>query len=130
VVSAALAWTAGSGRQWTSAGDGDAHTVNAPSRRRNNARVNRSRCDLAPLQTRESSPATRHCRTTLCIDTQANDASPPIMAALWNRTGHYIFALWFLLLSSSSFFFSSPNLSRRRLDVCHNCTHGVALVRI
>jgi len=34
--------------------------------------------------------------------------------------------LWFLL----SFFFSSPNLSRRRLDVCHTSTHGVALVRI
>jgi len=28
------------------------------------------------------------------------------------------------------FFFSSPNLSRRRLDVCHTSTHGVALVRI
>jgi len=41
----------------------------------------------------------------------------------------YIFALWFLL-SSSSIFFSSPNLSRRRLDVCHTCTHGVALVQI
>jgi len=51
---------------------------------------------------------------------------------LWNRANHYIFALWFL---SSSFFFillfySSPNLSRRRLDVCHTSTHGVALVRI
>jgi len=42
---------------------------------------------------------------------------------------HYIFALWFLL-SSSFFFFSSPNLSRRRLDVYHTCTHGMALVRI
>jgi len=43
----------------------------------------------------------------------------------------YIFALWFLLLSSSSYFFlSSPNLSRRRLDVYHNSTHGVALGRI
>ena len=52
-----------------------------------------------------------------------------IMAALWNRAGHYIFALWFLLLSSI-FFFYSPNLSRRRLDVCHTSTHGVALVRI
>jgi len=31
---------------------------------------------------------------------------------------------------SSFFFFSSPNLSRRRLDVYHTCTHGVALVRI
>jgi len=32
--------------------------------------------------------------------------------------------------SSSSSSFSSPNLSRRRLDVCHTSTHGVALVRI
>jgi len=47
------------------------------------------------------------------------------MAALYNRAGHYIFALWF---SSSSFF--SPNLSRRRLDVYHTSTHGVALARI
>jgi len=30
----------------------------------------------------------------------------------------------------SSFFFSSPNLSRQRLDVYHTSTHGVALVRI
>ena len=52
-----------------------------------------------------------------------------IMAALWNRTGHYIFALWFLLLSIF-LFFSSRILSRRRLDVCHTSTHGVALVRI
>jgi len=29
-----------------------------------------------------------------------------------------------------SFFFSSPNLSGRRLDVYHTWTHGVALVRI
>jgi len=36
----------------------------------------------------------------------------------------YIFILWFLLLS----FFSSPNLSGRRLDVYHTSTHGVALV--
>jgi len=27
-------------------------------------------------------------------------------------------------------FFSSPNLTRRRLDVCHTSTHGVALVQI
>jgi len=33
----------------------------------------------------------------------------------------------FLLLLS---FFSSPNLSLRRLDVYHTSTHGVALVRI
>ena len=71
-----------------------------------------------------------------------------IMAALWNRAGHYIFMLWFLSLWPPyvirgplyfcpvvSFFllpsfFSSPNLSGRRLDVCHTSTHGVALVRI
>jgi len=35
--------------------------------------------------------------------------------------------LWFVLLLLSFF---SPNLSRRRLDVCHTSTHGVALVRI
>jgi len=33
-------------------------------------------------------------------------------------------------VSSSSFFSSSPNLSRRRLDVCHTSTHGVAVVRL
>jgi len=49
------------------------------------------------------------------------------MVALCNSTDHYIFILSFVL---SSFFLSSPNLSRRRLDVCHTCTHGVALVRI
>jgi len=51
------------------------------------------------------------------------------MVALWNRADHYIFPcgfFFFFLLS----FFSSPNVSRRRLDVCHTSTHGVALVRI
>jgi len=43
------------------------------------------------------------------------------MVALWNRADHYIFALWFLL---PSFFISSPNLSRRRLDVSHISTHA------
>jgi len=53
-----------------------------------------------------------------------------IMAALWNRAGHYIFTLWFLSIYLSSFFFSWPDLSYRRLDVCHTSTHGVALVQI
>ena len=39
------------------------------------------------------------------------------MAALWNRTGHYIFALWFLSFFFFFYLFSSPNLSGRRLDV-------------
>jgi len=43
--------------------------------------------------------------------------------------GHHGHWPTFLVLS---FFFSSPNISRRRLYVCHRktCTHGVALVRI
>ena len=49
-----------------------------------------------------------------------------IMVALCNRADHYIFILF--LLSSS--FFSSPNLSGRKLDVYHTLAHGVALVRI
>jgi len=48
-----------------------------------------------------------------------------VMVALCNRADHNIFILWFVL---SFFLFSSPNLSRRRLDVCHTSTHGVALV--
>ena len=51
------------------------------------------------------------------------------MAALRNRTGQNIFALWFL----SFFFFylfPSPNVSGRRLDVYHTSTDGVALVQI
>ena len=70
------------------------------------------------------------------------------MVALWNRETIYIFMLWFvmvalcnradhyifiLFLSSFFFlllFFSSPNLSGRRLDVYHTLAHGVALVRI
>ena len=51
------------------------------------------------------------------------------MAALYNRAGHYIFALWFLS-SIYLLFYSSPNLSGHRLDVYHTSTHSVALVRI
>jgi len=36
----------------------------------------------------------------------------------------------FFLLSYLLLFYSSPNLSGRRLDVYHTLTHGVALVRI
>jgi len=47
------------------------------------------------------------------------------MAALHNRFEHYIFPCGFFFL-----LFSSPNLSRHTLDVCHTSTHGVALVPI
>ena len=51
------------------------------------------------------------------------------MVALCNRADHYIFMLWFVLLLLSFFlFFSSPNLSSRRLDVYHTSAHGVVLV--
>jgi len=49
------------------------------------------------------------------------------MSALHSRCERYIFALWLLY---SSIFFSSSNLSRCRLDVCHTSTHGMALVQI
>jgi len=51
------------------------------------------------------------------------------MVALCNRADRYI-SPYFCPVVSSYSFFSSPNLSRRRLDVCHTSTHGVALVRI
>jgi len=57
----------------------------------------------------------------------ATYSSKIVMAALWNRAGHYIFVMWFL---SSFFFYSSPNLNGRRFDVYHTSTHGVALVQI
>ena len=66
-----------------------------------------------------------YCTTKLCDGAEM----AIFMAALRSRYGHYIFALWFLLYLSSSFLVSSPNLSRRRLDVYHPSTHGVALVR-
>jgi len=34
------------------------------------------------------------------------------------------------VVSSSIFFFSSPNLSHRKLDVYYTSTHGMALVQI
>ena len=48
------------------------------------------------------------------------------MVAVCNRADHYIFILFLFLLSF--FFFSSPNLSSRRLDVYHTSAHGVVLV--
>ena len=55
-----------------------------------------------------------------------------IMAALRSRCGHSLYfcpVLSFFYLSSI-FFYSSHNLSGRKLDVYHTSTHGVALVRI
>jgi len=48
------------------------------------------------------------------------------MAALCNRASHIYFHP--VVSYSSLFFFSSPNLSGRRLDIYHTSTHGVALV--
>ena len=73
----------------------------------------------------------------------ASDVMPPSVDALTQRRllwppyviGQAIILLpcGFFLLSSIfwlSSFFSSPNLSGRRLDVYHTLTHGVTLVRI
>ena len=49
-----------------------------------------------------------------------------VMVALCNRADRYIFMLWFLLF----LFFSSPNLSGRRLDVYHTSTHGVGVALV
>ena len=64
---------------------------------------------------------------TMCFRQQICVVLVLVMAALCNRAGHHIFALWFL---SFFYLFSLPNLSGRRLDVYHTSTHGVALVRI
>jgi len=63
-----------------------------------------------------------------CGDLHHSITAALVMVALCNRETIYIFMLWFVLLSS--FFFFSPNLSLRRLDVCHTSTHRVGLVRI
>jgi len=52
------------------------------------------------------------------------------MAALWNRAGHFIFAVVSSSFYLSIFFSFLPNLSRCKLDVYYTSTHGVALVRI
>jgi len=54
-------------------------------------------------------------------------------ALLWLPYGigqTIIFSCCDFYLSSCIFYFSSPNLSGRTLDVYHSSAHGVALVRI
>jgi len=53
-----------------------------------------------------------------------------VMVALCNRADHYIFILFLSSFFCRSSFFSSPDVSGRRLDVYHTSAHGVALVRI
>jgi len=71
---------------------------------------------------------TLEVKSTVLVHHRSQTMTFPIfiMVASCNRAGHYIFALWLLLCIF--FFFSSPNLSHRRLDVCHISTHGVALL--
>ena len=56
----------------------------------------------------------------------------PVVCSSYGRPAQQMRALYFCPAVSFylSIFFSSPNLSRRRLDVCRTLTHGVALVRI
>jgi len=92
-------------------------------------------------KSRHKSSSGHHC-TTLSgyifankahVDTQKKIVKQQYVLHMspWSRYGigqTIIFSccdLFFLLC-----FFSSSNFSRRRLDVCHTSTHGVALVRI
>ena len=47
-----------------------------------------------------------------------------------HHVGHWLHGPHILVLSIFCLLFSSPKLSRRRMDVCHTSTHGAALVRI
>ena len=70
--------------------------------------------------------------TFVKCDRQVQSWLPFVMAALWNRRAIIFLPCGYYLFIYLSFylFFSSPNLSGRRLDVYHTSTHGVALVRI
>ena len=65
---------------------------------------------------------------------QARRLAVQLHDAVYGRPMEYGRPLYFhAVICSSSFFFllfSSRNLSRGRLDVCHTSTHDVALVRI
>jgi len=58
--------------------------------------------------------------------------------AHWEYNKFFLVFLWppcvadadIIFLSCFFFFFSSPNLSGRRLDAYHTCIHGVVLVQI
>jgi len=50
-----------------------------------------------------------------------------LLVYLWSP---YVIGQTIIFSCCFFFFISSPNLSGRRLDVCHTSTHGVALVRI
>jgi len=84
-----------------------------------------------PQQSVSASESPHHARIRLSfyVDSPFLPSSTHslFMAALRTRCGHYILQLWFL---SFFFFFSSPILSGRRLDVYYTCIHDVALVRI
>ena len=74
----------------------------------------------------------RNVNYTCCLRLVRADVSDVQVRFLWSPygIGQTIIFLprgFFFILS---FFISSPNLSRRRLDVCHTSTHGVVLVRI
>ena len=51
------------------------------------------------------------------------DLAVIFMASLWNRAGRYIFVLWFVFYLSIFYLFSSPNVSRCRMDVYHTMIH-------
>jgi len=84
-------------------------------------------------QPRQNAAAAK--RTTNMASSDTDELECYYQALLWSAyvIGQTIILLpcdFYLLLLLLLLLFSSPNLSCRRLDVCHTSTHGVALVRI
>jgi len=68
---------------------------------------------------------------TVSTESTERNATTIVADLLWSP---YVIGQTIIFLPCGFFFFlpffSSPNLSRRRLDVCHTSTHGVTLERI
>jgi len=80
-------------------------------------RQNNVPCSLALATVWRLTAVVWHRGQHVYVGLRHSDVRPIFMTTQWNRAGHYIFVLWFLFLSIIFFFFSSPILSRRRLDV-------------
>jgi len=79
------------------------------------------------------SPCTIKSRSSLLATAHPGGPGKRAVKRLWcggYEIGQAIIFLPCGFFLSSSFFFPSPNLSGRRLDVYHTSTHGVALVQI
>ena len=90
------------------------------------------------MSTRMWASAQRDGRPAKEVVPSVQRRSSPYYEDIWSRHcclwSPYVIGQTIIFLPCgyylSIFFFSSPNLSGRRLDVYHTSTHGVALVRI